>query len=103
VPNTIDGSLVFPFFTLSLPACFCWQSSSVGIRIIPLVHDPRDEHPMSPPPSVSTWLRLLRAGDPAAAQPLWERYYADLVRLAHAHHSARWFSSGSHFWRSPRE
>jgi RNA polymerase sigma factor (sigma-70 family) len=44
---------------------------------------------MSPPPSVSTWLRLLRAGDAAAAQPLWERYYADLVRLAHAHLAAR--------------
>jgi hypothetical protein len=34
---------------------------------------------------VTTWLHLLRAGDPAAAQPLWQRYYTDLVRLAHAH------------------
>jgi RNA polymerase sigma factor (sigma-70 family) len=38
---------------------------------------------------VTTWLHLLRAGDTAAAQPLWERYYADLVRLAHAHLAAR--------------
>jgi RNA polymerase sigma factor (sigma-70 family) len=44
---------------------------------------------MSPPPSVTTWLRLLRAGNTAAAQPLWERYYADLVRLAHAHLASR--------------
>jgi DNA-directed RNA polymerase specialized sigma24 family protein len=44
---------------------------------------------MPSPSSVTTWLGLLRAGDPAAAQPLWERYYADLVRLAHAHLAAR--------------
>jgi RNA polymerase sigma factor (sigma-70 family) len=44
---------------------------------------------MASPSSVTTWLRLLRAGDPAAAQPLWERYYANLVRLAHAHLAAR--------------
>ena len=42
-----------------------------------------------PPSSVTTWLQLLRAGDPAAAQRLWQRYYADLVRLAHAHLAAR--------------
>ncbi len=47
-----------------------------------------------PPPSVTTWLQLLRAGDPAAAQPLWERYYADLVRLAHAHLAARTRAAG---------
>jgi RNA polymerase sigma factor (sigma-70 family) len=44
---------------------------------------------MATPPSVTTWLGLLRAGDPAAARPLWERYYADLVRLAHDHLAAR--------------
>lgn len=44
---------------------------------------------MPPPSSVTTWLQLLRAGDPAAAQRLWERYYGDLVRLAHAHLAAR--------------
>jgi DNA-directed RNA polymerase specialized sigma24 family protein len=42
-----------------------------------------------PPSSVTTWLQLLRAGDPAAAQRLWQRYYADLVRLAHDHLAAR--------------
>lgn len=40
---------------------------------------------MSPTPSVTTWLNLLRAGDPRAAQPLWERYFARLVQLAHDH------------------
>src|SRR5215475_6942346 len=44
---------------------------------------------MTSPSSVTTWLQRLRGGDTAAAQPLWERYYADLVRLAHQHLSAR--------------
>jgi DNA-directed RNA polymerase specialized sigma24 family protein len=32
--------------------------------------------------SVSHWLGLLQAGDAAAAQPLWERYFRRLVGLA---------------------
>jgi DNA-directed RNA polymerase specialized sigma24 family protein len=32
--------------------------------------------------SVTRWLRLLQAGDPAAAQHLWERYFGRLVGLA---------------------
>ena len=32
--------------------------------------------------SVSRWLGDLKAGDVAAVQPLWERYFARLVRLA---------------------
>jgi DNA-directed RNA polymerase specialized sigma24 family protein len=31
---------------------------------------------------VTLWLEQLEAGDPAAAQPLWERYFAQLVQLA---------------------
>lgn len=34
--------------------------------------------------SVTGWLGDLRAGDGAAVQPLWERYYVRLVRLARA-------------------
>jgi DNA-directed RNA polymerase specialized sigma24 family protein len=34
--------------------------------------------------SVTLWLGALRAGDPAAAQRLWDRYFTDLVRLARA-------------------
>jgi DNA-directed RNA polymerase specialized sigma24 family protein len=34
--------------------------------------------------SVTRWLREFKAGDAAAAQRLWERYFADLVRLARA-------------------
>jgi RNA polymerase sigma factor (sigma-70 family) len=37
---------------------------------------------MSSPSSVSTWIQRLRAGDHAAAQPLWQRYHARLVELA---------------------
>ena len=36
------------------------------------------------PGSVTHWLGALRGGDPAAAQPLWERYFARLVGLARA-------------------
>jgi DNA-directed RNA polymerase specialized sigma24 family protein len=32
--------------------------------------------------SVTHWLNQLRAGDQAAARPLWERYFASLVSLA---------------------
>src|SRR5262245_55967371 len=34
--------------------------------------------------SVTHWLGLLKAGDHAAAQPLWERYFQNLVNLARA-------------------
>ena len=34
--------------------------------------------------SVTHWLGLLKAGDSAAAQPLWERYFRRLVGLARA-------------------
>lgn len=44
--------------------------------------------------SVSTWLTQLKAGDHAAAQPLWERYFGRLVDLAHhkLRHSPRRFA-----------
>jgi DNA-directed RNA polymerase specialized sigma24 family protein len=32
--------------------------------------------------SVTRWIDLLKAGDAAAAQPLWQRYFERLVRLA---------------------
>jgi RNA polymerase sigma factor (sigma-70 family) len=37
---------------------------------------------MSSSGSVTHWLALLKAGDAAAAQPLWERYFRRLVGLA---------------------
>jgi DNA-directed RNA polymerase specialized sigma24 family protein len=37
---------------------------------------------MPAPGSVTHWLNLLKAGDAAAAQPLWERYFRRLVGLA---------------------
>src|SRR6516164_8124547 len=42
--------------------------------------------PMSPDDSgsVTLWIGALRGGDLDAAQPLWERYFARLVRLAQA-------------------
>jgi hypothetical protein len=39
---------------------------------------------MSTSGSVTHWLGLLKAGDHAAAQPLWERYFGRLVGLARA-------------------
>jgi RNA polymerase sigma factor (sigma-70 family) len=37
---------------------------------------------MSSPGSVTHWLDLLKAGEPAAAQRVWELYFERLVRLA---------------------
>jgi RNA polymerase sigma factor (sigma-70 family) len=37
---------------------------------------------MSSHGSVSNWIAALKEGDSAAAQPLWERYYRQLVELA---------------------
>jgi len=37
---------------------------------------------MSSEGSITHWLGQLQAGDPAAAQPLWERYFRQLVDLA---------------------
>src|SRR5262249_22795994 len=34
--------------------------------------------------SVTRWIDELKAGEDAAVQPLWERYFARLVRLARA-------------------
>jgi hypothetical protein len=41
-----------------------------------------------PGASITRWLGALNAGDPAAAQPLWERYFNRLVRLARARRRA---------------
>jgi RNA polymerase sigma factor (sigma-70 family) len=40
---------------------------------------------MSSTPSITTWIGLLKAGDPSAAQALWQRYYGRLVELARQH------------------
>jgi DNA-directed RNA polymerase specialized sigma24 family protein len=45
--------------------------------------------PDSPDESVTRWLGHLKAGDRAAAQPLWERYFDRLVRVARGRLSAR--------------
>jgi DNA-directed RNA polymerase specialized sigma24 family protein len=37
---------------------------------------------MADPDSVTPWISRLAEGDPQAIQELWERYFADLVRLA---------------------
>jgi hypothetical protein len=38
---------------------------------------------------VTNWLGQLKAGDPTAAQPLWDRYFGQLVRLARVRLNAR--------------
>jgi DNA-directed RNA polymerase specialized sigma24 family protein len=40
---------------------------------------------MTSPPSVTTWLGRLQAGDPDGAEALWRRYFARLVELASQH------------------
>lgn len=44
---------------------------------------------MTPSSSVTTWIERLRAGDRAAADPLWQRYHAQLVRHARDHLAQR--------------
>jgi DNA-directed RNA polymerase specialized sigma24 family protein len=39
-------------------------------------------NPMSSAGSITRWIDRLQAGDPAAAQPLWEHYFHRLVDLA---------------------
>ncbi|HEY2411230.1 MAG TPA: ECF-type sigma factor [Pirellulaceae bacterium] len=38
---------------------------------------------MNPDPAISVWIRELQAGNQDAAQGLWERYFQQLVQLAH--------------------
>lgn len=38
--------------------------------------------PVSSDASVTTWIGLLRGGDREAAQPLWERYFVALTKIA---------------------
>src|SRR5215831_13608878 len=40
------------------------------------------EKAMSSEGSVTRWVTALKGGDPNAAQPLWERYYRQLIDLA---------------------
>jgi RNA polymerase sigma factor (sigma-70 family) len=44
---------------------------------------------VNPASSVTTWIGRLKAGDPAAAHDLWQRYYAQMVELARRHLAQR--------------
>jgi hypothetical protein len=44
--------------------------------------DSHSERLVTTPGSVTHWIQELRAGDPIAAQKLWERYFRRLVGLA---------------------
>ncbi len=44
--------------------------------------------------SVSDWIANLRAGDPAAVQPIWERYFDRLVQTARARLKPRGYVDG---------
>jgi DNA-directed RNA polymerase specialized sigma24 family protein len=50
---------------------------------------------MPAPEDVTHWLKSLQAGDMKATQPLWERYYDQLVRLARGRLPRRAMSSES--------
>lgn len=51
-----------------------------GVTLPPQV--PLGKNAVSPDDSISQWMNDLKAGDSAAAQKLWERYFAQMVRLA---------------------
>jgi len=52
--------------------------------------------------SVTHWLGALQSGDLDAAQPLWERYFARLVRLAQARLRSRQPLGAIAYARDPR-
>jgi DNA-directed RNA polymerase specialized sigma24 family protein len=57
----------------------------MALQLAALVTSQRPEKgalPMADDGSVTRWLGQLQAGDPAAAQQLWERYFRRLVGLA---------------------
>src|SRR5438128_3494407 len=58
------------------------KASGHGVRISLPVRPSPGETVMSSEGSVTRWVRALKGGDVAAAQPLWERYYRRLVSLA---------------------
>jgi DNA-directed RNA polymerase specialized sigma24 family protein len=66
-----------PFCTLLVRALQCQAQLNQAAR--------SEEVPMGPEGSVTDWLRLLQAGDQSASQPLWQRYFQQLVALARAH------------------
>ena len=51
-----------------------------GCRLRLLSHTQKET--MTPTGSVTEWLDAMKAGDPRAAQKIWERYFDELVRLA---------------------
>jgi DNA-directed RNA polymerase specialized sigma24 family protein len=52
------------------------------IRCAPAPRFAQGNQAMSSEGSITRWIGQLQAGDPAAAQPLWERYFRHLVELA---------------------
>lgn len=65
---------------------------SAGFAVLAVAHYDRNEsrhtvnlqndHDTMPDGSVTHWIRLLQEGDHVAAQPLWERYFAQLEAIA---------------------
>jgi len=57
-----------------------WRADAAGGKLSPSIRPGGID--VADGPSVTTSIALLRAGDAAAAQPLWERYFARLVAFA---------------------
>jgi DNA-directed RNA polymerase specialized sigma24 family protein len=72
-------------------------------RTNPSLDPPREARvPPEDGGSVTRWIGDLKAGDPAAAQRLWERYFASLVRLAQALSAFDSFCASAAEGRFPR-
>src|SRR5271166_6472385 len=52
------------------------------VGFVPALGFSRGNQAMSSTGSVTRWINQLEAGDLAAAQPLWDRYFQHLVELA---------------------
>lgn len=66
-----------------------FQYNSVSLERLTYERTWQLEYSVSHSPSVTTSLSLLRAGDPAAAEAVWQRYYAQMVELARQHLARR--------------
>jgi DNA-directed RNA polymerase specialized sigma24 family protein len=76
-----------------MPACFdtevrqeivADECDHAYIRKDKMPHQRGGNAPMTSDGLVTCWINQLKAGDAAAAQPLFERYFAPMVRLARA-------------------
>src|SRR5262249_10891496 len=77
---TRRGSREYAMSTFALPSQRWGRYNLGGTVALPRPSGKSD--PMDPTDAVTCWIGQLQAGDRAAVQLLWERYFPQLLRLA---------------------